>query len=133
MYMKFLVYIIIPLTLILQSAKTSYSATTGQLYGYCQHLKSNGFKAQNAGDVACQWYFAGVKESLSALCDTHKIFGHMGQNTFINEQLIDMNQFDVEPLIVSFLNWADKNPSKFNNTAASYIGEYGAKDFPCKR
>ena len=131
--MKYLILILISSTLFFTTAKSSFSATTGQVYGYCQHLKANGFKAKNAGDVACQWYFAGVKEALSVLCDTHKIFGHMGQNAFINEQLIDMNQYDVEPLIVSFLNWADKNPSKFNNSPSANIGEWGAKDFPCKR
>ena len=130
MYLKVLKFVVVVL-LFISPMSASNAATTGQIFGYCQSYKSNGFKASTAEHIACQWYFGGVKDSLTKICITKKVFVHMGNNEFINESLIDMVDHDIEPLIISFLNWANNNPKNWNDYPVAHIADWGAKDFPC--
>lgn len=115
--------------------------TVEYMYKLCKPFQNNGFSMENmtssqkVNSVICVTFFRTIIDDGLMDCFTMK--------TLYREKLMSMNDLNALSLtaannpaqpnsvIVSFINWAEKNPDKFGRLAISYKSIYLHRVFKC--
>jgi len=136
------------LTIILFSFGAN-AAKVGTLYNYCSKLKSNNFEfnSLNKADAV----FAGIcVGNISAIinagvnsCNIYRfIYDQYKKENRLSDEVENVISTGVKMLansdmtnkqgILSFLNWAEKNPNKFDEFTFQNAYVFLGEPFPCK-
>lgn len=133
---------ILSLTMIFMSfGANAKFMTTGEVYKECKKFQNNGFNIKNknnAMDIAtgfsCLLRFKTMVEEGDILCLNLKlIYKREGEIPYLrilarraNSLITDINQS-----IMSFINFAEQNPNKWDRWYQQDRYEYFGKNFPC--
>ena len=137
------------LTMIFISFGANSTIKIGQLHDYCSIYKSNNFKVKGlVGDNFSKALFCVNKiqsfiEAGWQTCKTYNLFykksveknqiSKSDKQLYYLMSLTTANKFiTTKQGVLSFLNWADKNPKLFDKYPFVYLGDYLINDFPCE-
>ena len=115
--------------------------TTGELYKNCKKYQNDGFQIKNKNDAMeianafmCLTRFKTMTEEGDILCMNLKMFYQReGETPYIKVLARRANSFitDINQSIMSFINFAEQNPNKWDRWYQQDRSEYFAKSFPC--
>ena len=114
------------------------ASTTEQFFGYCKTYQNNGFNLEIDTDVACHVAFVKLVEFGEYNCRWLKYLKSKNPNNSISTAYeVALNHISIEPFsakvaIQSFLNWAEKNPDKWNLRLPDNFRFFLSDKFPCK-
>ena len=141
--------LITTLTMIFISFGANSSIKIGQLHDFCSIYKSNNFKLNGLeGDDFAKALTCGIKfqrfiETGWQTCKTYNLFYKKSieknylsksdkQLYYLMSQTTANKFITTKQGVLSFLNWADKNPKLFDKYSINYLGDYLINDFPCE-
>ena len=110
-------------------SKVGHSMTNEDLYKACNSFKNNSFNDSQATPehLMCMAYLKGVKDTKRQLC-----IQSLGFNKDMNGFFMSTKHISLNSLIMSFLNWAEKNPQEWQENPAFSSYRWGSKVFPCE-
>ena len=143
--------VILSITMIFISfGASAYNSDIGSMYGWCSVLKKNNFSFKGLDTeefveaLVCESAMQSYVQVGANTCDNIKIAHFASKRVAKNDQskikvfldgiAIDTaNSFvSTKQVILSFLNYAEKNPNEFNDRLYIKRQEFLGKVFPCK-
>ena len=116
-------------------------STTGELYKDCKKFQTDGFQIKNQNDAmqiatsfSCLTRFLTMIEEGDILCMNLKLMHEkIGDKPWMKILAKRANSLveNVNQSIMAFINYAEKNPKKWNRWYQADRHEYFAKNFPC--
>lgn len=133
--------LIITLTMIFISFSTS-AVTVGDLYKYCKPYQNNGFEFNNLGTVqiqnalGCMFYLRGMIDRGRGNCIVLEEMNKMNiietNKLKVFSNLTANDKAPLNPIITSFINYAENNTHQWKYSPLSYAQDFISKKFPCK-
>ena len=124
------------------SSGANASISIEDLYKNCKPFQNNGFSFKNLSPskrqkgLHCFSYLAGLRDKGNASCifinemnkdkDLDKINLELFSSLFAN------GDASINPLITSFINFAENNTDKWKQSVWVFSSEFIGKKFPCK-
>jgi len=108
------------------------ATSIGLLVEYCKPLANRGFELKAQEDIYCLSALKSINEAYYANCRWLKAAKSAGM-VMPTKLLQFIASGDAPPnaLIQSFVNWAEANPAKWQDTPSSYQFEWQSTQWPC--
>lgn len=119
--------IVLLISLLLVSSEVK-AYTNEKIYSWCKPLVAKAFKYQDHSDVGCIVAVDTVVQSAIAACLWSKQFE-------VSHDYLERNasgEVSAKAAAQAFVNWAAKNPKKWDVPLSASIGEWLTNMWPCE-
>lgn len=140
--LKSLVKLFLAFLFIFSLSNKVFSKDMGKTYKICKAYQSNGFQLKNISDAECFIFFKGIIAVSKNLCITAQIYHNMwkkgdGKDNLTKSIILEQhsssaNLKDINSVITSFLNDAEKIPEVWDNPPTLMIQRWLNQKWQCK-
>jgi len=119
------------------SSGTAHALSVEDVYGYCEPFAKKGFQVKEMTDGICLGYMRGFQSSRLLSCSFLKDQlkrGSISRDSEIwrSRNFVASDANNIRRVILSFLNWAEDNPSKWSELFVSQSFYWMMNDYPCE-